>query len=289
MGTTSRRGSPGKLFVVATPIGNLDDLGARAVRVLRDADFVLCEDTRVSRRLLTRYGVDARLSSLHGYNEAQRVGRVVRRLLDGDTAALVSDAGTPTVSDPGRRLVSAAHEAGVELVSVPGASAVVTALAGSGMDADRFLFEGFLPPRRASRRKHLEALKRESRTLVFYEAPHRVAATLEDLALVFGGERLACLAKELTKVHECFVRDSLERLRQWLAADSGRRRGEFVIVVAGAERAGTSSVLSLTSLELLEVLVDYLPPRAAAEIVEKFGGGKRNRLYHSALEMAAKR
>ncbi len=289
MGAVLQAASPGKLFVVATPIGNLGDLSLRAAKILRDADLVLCEDTRVSRRLLERHGIGARLSSLHEHNEERRVAQITRQLREGRVIALVSDAGTPAVSDPGRRLVAAAHAAGVEVVSVPGANAAVAALAGAGMDADRFLFEGFLPPRRAARRARLAALQGEVRTVVFYEAPHRIAATLEDLVLVFGAARGACLAKELTKVHERFVCDSLERVRRWLAGDAGRRKGEFVIVVAGAAREPEGGELRIAPLKLLAALLEHLPPRAAADVVAKLGGGKRNRLYRAAVEAACGR
>ena len=288
MHAVPRSTSPGKLFVVATPIGNLDDIGMRAVQVLRDAVVVLCEDTRVSRRLLDRYGISTHLSSLHEHNEKKRIAQLVRKLQDGSMIALISDAGTPAVSDPGRYLISAARETGINIVPVPGANAAVVALSGTGMNADRFLFEGFLPSRRAARRTSLEALKYEVRTMVFYEAPHRIEATLEDLVSVFGAGHRACLVKELTKVHECFVCGSLDRARRWLAGDAARRRGEFVIVVAGVTHKPADKELRVDPFELVEVLIEYLPPRVAAEVVAKLGGGKRNRLYRAAVEIGGK-
>ncbi len=282
--------SKGKLFVVATPIGNLDDIGRRALAALRNADLVLCEDTRVSWRLLDRYGVTSRLSSLHEHNERRRTARIVRQLREGLVMALISDAGTPTVSDPGRKVVAAAHEAGVEVVSVPGPNAAVAALAGSGADADRFVFEGFLPSRRPARLARLESLKNEARTMVFYEAPHRIAAMLEDLAAIFGTGRRVCLAKELTKANERFVCGSPEQVHRWLEGDAKRRKGEFVVVVSGAaDEQPEDGKLDCSPIELLEALLEHLPARVAAGLVAKLGGGRRNQLYQAALEKSGKR
>ncbi len=281
--------SQGRLFVVATPIGNLDDLGARALEVLRDADVVLCEDTRVSRRLFDRHGIAARTLSLHEHNEKRRRGECLRKLREGYTVALISDAGTPAISDPGRWLVAAVHEAGIEVISVPGPNAAVAALAGAGIDADRFIFEGFLPSRRNVRRTRLEELKGESHTMVFYEAPHRITAMLEDLASVFGVRRRACLCKELTKAHERFVCDSLGGVREWLEGDAKRRKGEFVVVVAGAPQEERRDELTVAPLDLLAVLTGHLPARTAAGIVAELGGGRRNQLYRAAMKKTGKR
>lgn len=280
--------SQGRLFVVATPIGNLDDIGSRALAVLRDADLVLCEDTRVSRRLFDRHGITSRLSSLHEHNERRRTVQLVRRLSEGCVMALISDAGTPAVSDPGRRLVAAAHEAGIEVVSVPGPNAAVAALAGAGADADRFVFEGFLPSRRPARLARLDQLKDESRTVVFYEAPHRIAAMLEDLESVFGANRRVCLAKELTKANERFVCGFSEQVRRWIEGDAKRRKGEFVVVVSGAAHERQTDGLDCSPLELLEALLEHLPARVAAGLVAKLGGGRRNQLYQAALKAAGK-
>lgn len=277
--------SKGELFVVATPIGNLGDISPRALEVLRAADLVLCEDTRVSRRLLDAHGVKARLSSLHVHNESRRVRKLVQALRAGRVLALISDAGTPVISDPGRKLVAAAHEAGIPVASVPGPNAAAAALAGAGFDADRFVFEGFLPSRKAARGARLEELRHEVRTLVLYEAPHRIAVTIGDLARIFGENRRACLVKELTKVNERFVHGSLEEIGRWLAGDARRCKGEFVVVVAGAEAAGRGELV-VNVEELLERLLEHLPARAAAGIVAGLGGGKRNSLYRKALKSA---
>ena len=280
--------SEGKLLVVATPIGNLDDISPRALAALRDADLVLCEDTRVSKRLLDHHGISARLTSLHEHNEKRQIARCMRELGAGRKLVLICDAGTPAISDPGRLLVAATHAADIAVVSVPGANAVVAALAGSGMEADRFLFAGFLPPRRTSRCARLEELKHETQTMVFYEAPHRIEKMLEDLALIFGGDRRACLAKELTKLHERFICSSIDHIRQWLAGDARRRKGEFVVVVEGASLRKQEDELRLTSMELLAALLEHLPARAAVDIVLRLGGGQRNRLYQAAMKISGK-
>lgn len=288
------RGKPGgkpggKLSVVATPIGNLGDISARAIEVLREAHLVICEDTRISQRLFDRYGIDTRVSSLHRHNEKRRTAGLVQKLQEGCVMALISDAGTPVVSDPGRELVAAAHEAGVEVISVSGPNAAITALAGSGIDADRFVFEGFLPSRRPARLVSLARLRDETRTMVFYEAPHRIAAMLEDLELTFDADRPACLAKELSKVNERFFYAPLQQIRQWLSADASRCKGEFVVVVSGVSpdpsASGADMEVRIPAMKLLESLVEHLPVRTAARIVAKLGNGCTNSLYKAALEI----
>jgi len=227
----------GRLYVVATPIGNLEDISQRALRVLAEADVVAAEDTRHSRALLARHGVDRPLLALHEHNEEQQARRLVERLCAGESVALISDAGTPLLSDPGYRLVGLAAEAGIEVVAVPGASAVTAALSISGLPTDRFAFEGFLPARGAARRKALDHLRSETRTLVFFESSHRIADCLQDLAAEFGAERRAAVCREMTKQFETVLRGSLGELRQRVADDPDQRRGEFVLVVAGSDAA----------------------------------------------------
>jgi 16S rRNA (cytidine1402-2'-O)-methyltransferase len=227
----------GRLYVVATPIGNLEDISQRALRVLAEADVVAAEDTRHSRALLARHGVDRPLLALHEHNEEQQARRLVERLCVGESVALISDAGTPLLSDPGYRLVGLAAEAGIEVVAVPGASAVTAALSISGLPTDRFAFEGFLPARGAARRKALDHLRSETRTLVFFESSHRIADCLQDLAAEFGAERRAAVCREMTKQFETVLRGSLGELRQRVADDPDQRRGEFVLVVAGRDAA----------------------------------------------------
>ena len=207
----------GILYIVATPIGNLADLGFRAVEVLRAVDCVLCEDTRTSSVLLAHYQIGTPKLSLHAHNEAQRCNSLIKRLKQGQRFAMISDAGTPLLSDPGHLLVSACHREQIPVVPIPGANAVAAALSCAGFECDRFVFEGFLPSRRVSRIKHLQHLKEENRVMVFFEAPHRIVATINDMIEVFGKERTACLAKELSKIHEKIIRGSLSDIECWLS------------------------------------------------------------------------
>lgn len=275
----------GVLYVVATPLGNLGDISARAVEVLAGVDVIAAEDTRVSARLLTHLGVGAkRLLSLHEHNEDARVPGLILRLREGASVAVVSDAGTPLISDPGFRLVSAARAAGVVVRPVPGPSALIAALSIAGLPTDRFVFEGFLPPRAAARRTRLQALTDERRTLVFYESSHRVEASLAAMAEAFGDERRGVLARELTKRFEQTADGSLAELVAWLAADADRRRGEFVIVVAGA--AGEPPAAGTAAVErVLAELVEALPTRQAADIAARITGAPRQALYREAQRL----
>jgi 16S rRNA (cytidine1402-2'-O)-methyltransferase len=271
-------GRTGILYVVATPIGHLDDLTFRARETLSAVDWIAAEDTRHSGRLLSHYGVSRPLVSLHEHNEKQKVPALVERLSGGERGALVSDAGTPLVSDPGYRLVRAAREAGLAVSPLPGPCAAIAALSVAGLPTDRFAFEGFLPPKAAARRTRLGALASEPRTLVFYEAVHRVAAVLADLADLFGGEREAVVARELTKAFEEVRAGALAELAA-AAADGGLTlKGEFVLVVAGAPGAGSSEA---AAERVLEVLARYpaLSSRDRVAIASELTGARRNRLY----------
>jgi 16S rRNA (cytidine1402-2'-O)-methyltransferase len=279
------RAGQGTLFVVATPIGNLGDLSARARHVLEAADLLLAEDTRHTRQLLTACGVErtaGTLESLHEHNEAGRVPSLVERLQGGATVALVSDAGTPLVSDPGSVLVAAAAAAGVEVVAVPGPCAAIAALSVAALPATRFAFEGFLPPKASARRRALEALARESRTLVFYEAPHRLVEALEDLAGVLGAARPAAVAREITKKFETVYRGSLGSLARQAGADPDMSRGEIVIVVQGApkEAAGADAGAD----RVLRILLGELPVSQAAKLAAQITGQSRKQLYERALQ-----
>jgi len=269
---------PGTLYVVATPIGNLGDISARAVQILATVDAILAEDTRVSARLLGQHGIGTPVHSLHEHNERGRVPALVARLTGGQSLALISDAGTPLISDPGYLLVRAAHEAGLPVRAVPGPSAVTAALSVCGLPVHRFAFEGFLAPRAAARRRALQALRSETRTLVLLEAPHRLAALLADLVDVFGAQRRVCLSRELTKLHETVRTGTAGELAQWVGADPDQQRGECVLVIEGAAAEG-----SLPAGQVLEVLLEYLPPRAAAAAAAAITGGRRNELYALAL------
>jgi 16S rRNA (cytidine1402-2'-O)-methyltransferase len=280
------RAGQGTLFVVATPIGNLADLSARARDVLRDADLLLAEDTRHTRQLLTACGIERTqggLESLHEHNEPARVPRLVDRLLGGASIALVSDAGTPLVSDPGALLVSAAAAAGIEVVAVPGPCAAIAALSVAAMPAARFAFEGFLPPKSSARRRALEALAGESRTLVFYEAPHRLAEALADLATVLGDDRPAAVARELTKKFETVYRGPLGSLAHRSAADADMARGEIVIVVQGASTAAIA--VDADADRVLRTLLGELPVSLAAKLAAQLTGHPRKELYERALRL----
>jgi 16S rRNA (cytidine1402-2'-O)-methyltransferase len=226
---------PGVLYVVSTPVGNLEDITYRAVRVLGEVSLIACEDTRQTRKLLERYGVRTGLVSYHEHNEPARAADLVERMLAGDSVALVSDAGTPLVSDPGYRIVTAAIAAGVRVEPVPGASAVLSALAASGLPTDTFLFAGFLPPKAAARRKVLESFKGGASTLVFYEAPHRILETLDDVEGVLG-ERQVVVARELTKLHEEFLRGTAREIRATLEARPAVK-GEITLLIGRGEEA----------------------------------------------------
>lgn len=276
----------GSLFVVATPIGNLDDMTPRALAVLAEADLVAAEDTRVSGLLLRHFGIQRPLVSLHEHNERRRVPELMARLQAGDRVALVSDAGTPLVSDPGYHLVAAAHEAGISVLSLPGANAAVTLLAAAGLPGTSFCFRGFPPTRRAERQRLFRRIAACEDISVWYEAPHRIAATLEDMALQFGGERLAAVGRELTKRFEEVHRAPLEALGSWLQADDGRRlRGEFVVAVAGNDGPAADAA-GVDARELMEALLAELPPARAAAVAARVLHRPKKALYALALELA---
>ena len=277
--------SSGTLYVVATPIGNRADLSPRARDVLAAAACIAAEDTRHSAALLRELGVSTPIVSLHEHNEALRTAELIARLGAGEDVALISDAGTPLISDPGFRLVKAAHAAGVEVCAVPGPAAVVAALSIAGIATDRFIFEGFLPERAAPRRERLAALAAETRTLVFYEAPHRLVATLADMVSAFGAGRQAAIAREMTKMHETLYRATLGKLAAQSATDPDMTRGEIVIVVAGA----ASRLESEQGEPLLRVLLAELPLKQAVDLAVKATGAQRNALYEKALAIKAEK
>ncbi|MBA8882523.1 16S rRNA (cytidine(1402)-2'-O)-methyltransferase [Dokdonella fugitiva] len=268
----------GKLFIVATPIGNLDDLSPRAREVLRTVALVAAEDTRHSAPLLAHAGSRARAFALHEHNEREQAERVVERLLDGDDVALVSDAGTPLVSDPGYRLVRAAREAGCEVSPVPGPCAAIAALSVAGLASDRFVFEGFLPAKAAARRERLVALAAEARTLIFYESSHRIVEALADLVAVFGAARAAVLARELTKLFETVIAAPLADIQERVLADPNQQRGEFVLVVAGAEGEAADATLA-EGRRVFALLREELPPARAAKLAAAITGAPRKALY----------
>jgi len=272
----------GTLFVVATPIGNLEDLTSRARQTLAEVSLIAAEDTRHTGRLLMHIGCKTRLMALHDHNEEKVLGGVLKVLLEGDSVALVSDAGTPLVSDPGFRLVRAAHEHGITVTPVPGASAVTAALSVAGIPTDRFCFEGFAPAKRAARKDWLENLKNERRTLVIYESVHRIAECLSDMVAVFGPQRSAFIGRELTKMHEQCVQESLGDLLRQVDDKTIVGKGEFVIIVAGSAEEHESP---LEIDRLLRALGERLSAKDAAKVAAEATGLKRNALYDRLLEL----
>jgi len=272
----------GVLYVVATPIGNRGDISLRAVEVLRGVDLIAAEDTRHSAPLLRHMGVDTPLRAMHEHNERQLVGQILERLQGGEAVALISDAGTPLISDPGFPLIRECQQRGLRVVPVPGASAVVCALSVAGLPTNRFLFEGFPARTRAARRDQFQRLAGRTATLIFYESSHRVQDSLADMALVFGGERTAVLARELTKLHETVIHSNLAELCDRLAREPDQRKGEFVILLAGA--SPDPEAISTESERVLRVLSEELPVKQAASLAARLTGEKRNRLYKLALE-----
>jgi 16S rRNA (cytidine1402-2'-O)-methyltransferase len=278
----------GTLYVVATPIGNLGDLSARAREVLASVDLIAAEDTRHTKQLLQSCGVDRPLTSLHEHNEAEKSNALIARLLKGESIALVSDAGTPLISDPGFDLVGAARARGVNIVAIPGPCAAIAALSIAGLPTDRFVFAGFLPAKSGARRARLEELAAEPRTLVFYEAPHRLVELLRDLAAVFTPQRRAVVSRELTKRFETTYAGALEDLLDRAECEADMSRGEIVVIVAG-DAAAVRSAASVNGDQLLRALLEELPPAQAAKIAARVTGEKRADLYERATRLSASR
>ncbi len=285
MTTSAAANAPlGSLYVVATPIGNLDDISARALNVLRSVSLIAAEDTRHSARLMQHFGIPTPLAACHEHNERDQGGRFLARLLAGDDVALISDAGTPLISDPGYHLVRQARAAGVAVVPVPGACALIAALSAAGLPSDRFIFEGFLPAKAAGRRARLEHVKEEPRTLIFYEAPHRILECLQDMQAVFGDERPALLARELTKTFETLKGMPLAELAAWVAADSNQQRGECVVLVAGWQAPEGEEAVSSEAMRVLDLLLAEMPLKRASALAAEITGVRKNLLYQVALE-----
>lgn len=273
----------GVLYVVATPIGNLQDFSPRAQTVLRQVDLIAAEDTRHSRHLLNHFGITTPYQSLHEHNERQQSRALLQRLLAGESLALISDAGTPLISDPGHYLIQSALAEQITVVPIPGPSALISALSVAGFPADRFVFEGFLPAKAVARRQRLENLAHETRTLVFYEAPHRMLDSLNDIVQNFGEEREAVLVKELTKMFETVYRDSLSGIINWLTTRPERQKGEFVLVVQGAPPPD-DKVLSPEVKRIFHLLRKELPLKKAAKLTSEITGASKNMLYALGLQ-----
>ncbi len=268
---------PGTLHVVATPIGNLGDLSPRALDTLRGVAAICAEDTRHTRQLLSHFGLERPLLALHQHNEDAQAAQLVARLLAGESLALVSDAGTPLVSDPGFRLVGAARAAGIRVSPVPGACAAIAALSVAGLPSDRFVFEGFLPAKASGRRERLARLAGETRTLLFYESAHRIEETLADMAGAFGPSRRAVVGRELTKLFETVLDGTLAALQARVAADPDQRRGEFVVVVEGAGEDADAKIAE--GQRLYAKLSEHLKPSQAAKLAAELSGAPRKALY----------
>ncbi|MBP7177875.1 MAG: 16S rRNA (cytidine(1402)-2'-O)-methyltransferase [Moraxellaceae bacterium] len=272
----------GVLYVVATPIGNLEDWSPRAVSTLKAVSVVAAEDTRHSGRLLQHFNISTRLMAVHDHNEAGRVEGLLAKLEAGDDIALISDAGTPLISDPGYRLVAAAQAAGLRVVPIPGACAAIAALSAAGLPSDRFIFEGFLPARSSARRDRLQQLASEPRTLMFYEAPHRIVECLDDMVAVIGGERRVVLARELTKTFETVRQYSLTEMLAWVKADPDQQRGEIVLVLEGMPDMAVEQDWTEAD-RILGILLAELPVKQAAALAASITGHKKNALYERAL------
>ncbi|PWB33774.1 16S rRNA (cytidine(1402)-2'-O)-methyltransferase [Pseudomonas sp. SDI] len=275
----------GTLYVVATPIGNLDDMSARALKVLSDVALIAAEDTRHSIRLMQHFGINTPLAACHEHNEREEgSSRFIARLLAGDNVALISDAGTPLISDPGYHLVRQARAAGIAVVPVPGACALIAALSAAGLPSDRFIFEGFLPAKSVGRRSRLSLLKEEPRTLIFYEAPHRILECLQDMESIFGAERPALLARELTKTFETLKGLPLAELRAFVEADSNQQRGECVVLVAGWTAPADEDAVGSEAMRVLDLLLAEMPLKRAAALAAEITGVRKNVLYQAALD-----
>ncbi len=275
---------PGVLYIVATPIGNLNDISLRAIEILKTVDTIAVEDTRHSGALLQQYAIKTPMISLHDHNERERAAILLEKLQKGESLALISDAGTPLISDPGYFLVREARRLGIKVSPIPGACAAIAALSAAGLPTDRFVFEGFLPAKSKSRIDRLNEMLSESRTLVFYEAPHRILDTLKDMQAVFGTNRIATVARELTKYYETLKTGSLEELISWVSQDSNQQRGEIVLMVEGT----LSSQIKLPALDILTLLMNDLPLKKAVELAAKLTGQRKNELYELALTLRSK-
>lgn len=273
----------GKIFVVATPIGNLGDITQRALDTLKGSDIIAAEDTRRTQTLLSHFGISVKLISLYEHNEDEKSPQIIKMVKEGKNISLVSDAGTPLISDPGFGLIRLAVNSGVKVVPIPGACSPIVALSVSGLATDRFVFEGFLPAKNGARVKYLENLKTEPRTMIFFESSHRIVSSIESMIEVFGEERKAVVARELTKTYETVFHASLKEIFQFVNGDNNQQKGEFVVVVDGGE---AESSLEIETSKVLKILLDEgLPTKQVASIAAKITGEKKKELYSLALEI----
>ena len=273
----------GQIYIVATPIGNLGDISKRAVKTLTKVDIVFSEDTRNTRKLLSHYGIQQKLASLHEHNEAEKTQEILSLLAQGKQIAVVSDAGTPLISDPGYKLVKTASQQGFRITPIPGASAIITALSIAGLPTERFCFEGFLPSKASARRNVLEKNKHETRTQVYYESSHRIANSINDICDIYGQDREIVLARELTKLYEDVFRGTLKELKRWISEKAIRQKGEFVLVINGFITDKASEAIGISTQQLLNILTDELPIKQAASLAAKITGQAKNKLYKQAM------
>lgn len=274
----------GILYIVATPIGNLNDITLRAIDVLKQVDVIAAEDTRHSRKLLDHYGIDTRLMAVHDHNEEDRIALLTQMLVEGKSVALISDAGTPLISDPGFRVVRAMQQSDLQVVSIPGPCAAIAALSIAGLPTDRFLFVGFLPAKQQARRTALEQVLAETATLVFYESPKRIADTVADVITVMGADRTVSVAREITKTFESVKTGTAEEVLAWLHEDDHHRRGEFVLLVQGREdRAEAGAVIDPSVLRAIQQANEFMPMKKACALVAEITGLPKNALYEAAL------
>ena len=274
------------LYVVATPIGNLADMVPRAVHTLQSVSVIACEDTRHSKKLLEHFSIDTPCTAYHDHTDQRSAHKILSRLADGDDVALISDAGTPLISDPGYRLVAQARNQGIPVIPIPGACAAISALSVSGLPTDKFRFVGFLPAKSTQRQKVLETLKSVPDTLVFYEAPHRICAALNDALEVFGSERIAFMAREISKTFETYLYGTIEELLAQVSADSNQQRGEIVLVLAG--NTASNQNLSANAEKIVKILMYDLPITKAASLAAKITGDDKKQLYQLALTLQNK-
>lgn len=272
------------LYIVSTPIGNLDDFSLRAAQVLRTVDQIVAEDTRHSARLMQHYAINTPVQAYHEFSSDAQTESIFNLLRQGKDVALISDAGTPLISDPGYRLVKRAHEEGIKVVPVPGACAVIAALSVSGLATDRFSFEGFLPAKQKARVDTLQALSNEPRTMVFYEAPHRIVECLADMQAVFGGDRVVTLARELTKTFETIRQATLVDLLAFVQSDSNQQRGEFVLVVDGAKEQKHEGITA-DAERLVALLMDEMSPNAVSKLVAEYCAIPKKKVYEYILSL----
>ena len=273
----------GILYIVATPIGNLQDITQRALDTFAQVDLIAAEDTRHSGLLLSHYGIKKPFFALYDHNEQEKAHILVEKLKQGSHIALISDAGTPLISDPGFHLVRQCREAGIRVVPLPGACAAITALCASGIASDRFCFEGFLPAKSKARKDKLENIAEEDRTLIFYESTHRILDTLEDMQSMLGEERYIVLAREITKTWETITGNTIKNLREWLLEDPNRTKGEMVLIVEGKPKSDNNEEISPQAVKALELITEELPLKKAAAIVAELYGYKKNALYQLGL------